>query len=1323
MQLSPHHKAINSYVPRLITKQLAVDATPITEPTAESFTAAILFADISGFTALTERLAQRGSAGAEELTHLLNNYFGQLVALITAHGGDVVKFAGDSMYAIWEIEDEDLATITRRAAQCGLETQQQLNNYEVTITADQGTDSLWLGMKIGIGVGNAVMMHVGGMFKRWEFLIAGPPLVQMSRAEGQAEAGDVILSAEAWALVQAHGYGEAVEDEYMRLTAIHDTLPLRALDHTDLIPSEEVEAAMLVYIPAAIRTRLIAGQSEWLAELRRVTVLFINVKGLDYSAAGVLEQAQTFMLAMQKALYHYEGSVNKLLVDDKGTSLIVALGLPPLAHEDDEIRGCRTALEMQEGLNELGLLSSIGIATGRVYCGPVGSDLRREYTMIGDLVNLAARLMQAADGGILCDAATATVSMPDMPFEHLDPIHVKGKAELIDIYRPLAITSTPGRVAPLQKAVPLQTDLVGHHEEQAFLKEQLHRLESGQGSVVLLEGEAGIGKSQLVDNLLEQAQTEGFSTIVAQASAIEKYTPYYPWRSVFNQYFGLDDEILADDPAAMQAQILERLTDQADLAPLLNPLLPVTFPDNKTTASLVDAVRSKRTHDLLVRILQWQVDQAPTLLVLEDAHWLDSASWALIWRGSRELQGVLCLITTRPPDEPQPAEYLQLRAAAREAAGDDIIRHFPLDTLAWEDAAVLVCRRLGVDRLSEQVAEYIRSRANGHPFFSEELAGVLQDRGLIQVVAGEARLASPSESLESIQLPDSAQGALHSRVDRLPPIEQLMLKTASVIGATFSLDLLKAIYPFPSSSEQQLDDLATLQNLGLIVTVPSASSSESQQVFGFKPSIIQEVVYNLMLFDQRQQLHGAIGTWYEATYADDLSPIYSLLAYHWSHAAEDHPESPSLVTKAVDYLYQAGRQAVRSYANQEAVGFCQQALDLLNLLPDTPEHRERELTILLTLGPSLLAIKGFAAPEVEQVYERARALCQESEDTSQRFSVLRGLWQFYLVRGALQTALELAEQLLQLASKLNQPALFPESYRALGETRLMLGDFARARSYLDQGIACYAPGTFSHGENPGVVCSSFAGWTLWQLGYPDQALKRNQEALALALELSHPFSLVLAYFFSAALHLYRGEVQAVQEQTEKMVALSIEHGFGLLVLVGSILNGWALVKGGQGEEGLTQMRQNLEACHATGSELLLPYFLSLMAEVCADMNQPGEGLGALVEAQRTLTRTGERLCEAELPRLKGELLRLQGVSEIEVEECFREAIAISRSQGAKSRELRVVVSLSRLYIEQGRQDEGGQMLAEIYGWFTEGFETADLQEAKALLDALDSRSI
>jgi class 3 adenylate cyclase len=511
-----------SYVPALTLNRIAANPAPLVVPQHENFPAAVLFADISGFTALAEHLGKQGPAGAEELGGILNDYFGQLTALIVEHGGDVVKFAGDALLAVWPVDGgsgQDARSATLRAAQCGLVAQKELSNYQVSTGAR-------LSMRMAIGMGNATIMYVGGSFGRWELLIAGEPILQVSLAEKQAKPGQVVLSSEAWALVQDACTGTPLKADNgsVQLDAIRSLLAPRPLS----IPNMEAQAdaALRSYIPGAILARLSAGQgtggsemisADWLAELRRVSVIFINLP--DFSRDLPLEQAQTVMRRMQKTLYHYEGSVNKLSVDDKGVTLLAALGLPPLAHEDDATRAALVALEIRDALQKLGVRSAIGIATGQAFCGAVGSELRREYTMIGDVVNLAARLMQAASDTILCSPSTYQASQDDITFDELPAITVKGKAEPIVVYRPTGEKKT---------AIKLQSEIVGRRAEREALGEGIQTLlRGGMGvNVFVIEGEAGIGKSRLVDDIRRQADALGVITYSGSGEPIEKSTPY-----------------------------------------------------------------------------------------------------------------------------------------------------------------------------------------------------------------------------------------------------------------------------------------------------------------------------------------------------------------------------------------------------------------------------------------------------------------------------------------------------------------------------------------------------------------------------------------------------------------------------------------------------------------------------------------------------------------------------------------------------------------------------------------------------------------------------
>ena len=604
----------------------------------EVLEAAALFADISGFTTLTGCLAALGARGSEELSGALNAYFDRLIEDITCHGGDVVKMAGDALIALWTVPPgETLALATLRAARCGQLVQETLQDHEVV-------EGIRLSSKVGIGVGEVTALFVGGDRQRRELLLAGSPLIQMGRAEQQAKPGDVILSNEAWSLLGEGSVGEPLEEGCVRLRRARAIEP-RALPACRSGP--EQESIIRAFIPGAIRDRLDAGQTAWLAELRRLTVLFVNLPPSDLDRPDALARAREIVGTIQRALYEHEGSLNKLSVDEKGTMAIAAMGLPPLAHRDDARRGVKAALAIRRALEGLGVACSVGVATGRVYCGEVGNARRREYTIIGRVVNLAARLMQAAkdDHGVLCDEETARACRDCFAFEALPPRHLKNIEGLVPVFRPID-------ELPILKG-PRST--IGRRAERAALLGRLDALRAGRGSLVVLEGEPGIGKSQLIGELIDRAESLGVAVLVGAADSIERSSPYHAWRPLFQSLF---ESIEACDDEARLDRIREWLGDDPDrqlLAPLLGAVLPLDLPESELTAAMTGQVRADNTNDLLLGLLRRASASRPTLLVIDDAHWLDSASWALTLKVAKEAGEAMLVVASRPKSRPSPS--------------------------------------------------------------------------------------------------------------------------------------------------------------------------------------------------------------------------------------------------------------------------------------------------------------------------------------------------------------------------------------------------------------------------------------------------------------------------------------------------------------------------------------------------------------------------------------------------------------------------------------------------------------------------------------------
>jgi predicted ATPase len=575
------------------------------------------------------------------------------------------------------------------------------------------------------------------------------------------------------------------------------------------------------------------------------------------------------------------------------------------------------------------------------------------------------------------------------------------------------------------------------------------------------------------------------------------------------------------------------------------------------------------------------------------------------------------------------------------------------------------------------------------------------------------------------RVPDTLQQLIERQSERLSAEERRVLEVASVVGMEFSAAAVAAgLATEVEAVEERCEGLA---HQGRFVRASGTAEWPDGTVatrYSFLHALYQEVLYTRLPAGRRRRLHQRIGEREEQAYGERAREIATELAVHFERGHDYH--------KAVQYLHHAGENAVRRSANGEAITHLTTALALLNTLPDTHARAHQELTLQVALGVPLQAIRGFASPEVKAVYTRARELCHQVGETHQLFPVLFGLRRFYDVRGEYLAARGLAEQLLGLAQREHDPALLAEAHWALGSTLFSLGEFGAARVHLEQSLTLYdtqrhhAPEFFYGGTERGVVGLSFVALVLWHLGYPDQARQKSAAAQTLAQEVSHPFSVAGVRALTAMTHQLRRERALTQEWAEAALALAREHGFPLWVAHGTVLRGWALAEQGQGKEGSAQIRQGLAAYRATGAEWVRSFILLLLAEACGKAGQAEEGLVTLAEALTVADKTEERFYEAELYRLKGELMlqaKVQGLkSQVgeDAETCFQKAIEIARRQQAKSLELRAVMSLSRLWHPQGKSAEAHKLLFEIYGWFTEGFDTKDLQEAKVLLEELSS---
>jgi len=629
-----------------------------------------------------------------------------------------------------------------------------------------------------------------------------------------------------------------------------------------------------------------------------------------------------------------------------------------------------------------------------------------------------------------------------------------------------------------------------------------------------------------------------------------------------------------------------------------------------------------------------------------------------------------------------------------------------LNRLERTHIEALVRRLVGGKRLPTEVETHIVTKTDGVPLYVEELTKMLLESELLKEDAEHYVLTG---SLSNASIPATLQDSLMARLDRLPEVREVA-QIGSVLGREFDYEMLQALTemdePILQSGLSQLVSHELLYQRG---RMPRAK-------FIFRHVLIRDAAYQSLLRRTRQRYHQRIGEVLEAHFVERVETQPELLAYHYTEAG--------LNEQALAYWQRAGQRANDHSAYQEALSHSTTGLTLLQTMPETLERHQQELPLQIAFGTASLIIKGHAAPEVEASYTRARVLCQELGNTQDVLRVLLGLWRFYAVRANVPLAQQLGDELLGLAERRDEAPLYVLAHYVVGVTYFQRGELVPARSHLEEGVACDTPTQrnaplFRTGQDPGVACRAFAAFPLWLLGYPDQALERAKDALALATELDDPFTTVFALDNAAITWQFRREAQAVYDHTDVAVTLSTEQEFPHWVAWGAILRGWALTTQGQCEEGLTEMRRGLTGWRDAGAEAFASHFLALLAEGYGYLDQVEEGLNALNEAIEVIERTGERWYEPEVHRLKGQLLLQQSDDNaIEAESCFQQALDVARHQQAKSLELRAATSLARLWQSQDKRQDATDLLAPVYGWFTEGFDTADLQEAKALLDEL-----
>ncbi|MEA3501160.1 MAG: adenylate/guanylate cyclase domain-containing protein, partial [Actinomycetota bacterium] len=1274
---------LGTYVPRFVAERLTTDPAPIPVPSTEAADGVCLFVDIAGFTPLTEELARLGAVGAEKMAEILNETFRPMLETCVAHGGEVVDFAGDAILVIWWAGVGGMGEAAIRATQCALSLQGLMAERTEVGAHD-------VSVRITATAGALNVLYLGGEGSRKYGTVVGAPIQRLAEIEGDAKRGAVGVGPEVVDLLESRYAGSTTDDGNLLLERLDMAVPFTAAERLSI--PDAAERGLREFVPEIVPLRLGAGRDEWLAEFRRITSVFVNLFGLHPGRPEDVEELHGIVRSIQSIVQRYEGSVHKIMDGDKGMVVLATFGLPPHSHEDDAARGVLAAVAIEDAAATRGLRSGIGISTGRVFSGPIGGELRRDYTIVGDAVNTAARLMQAAPDDILCDEPTAR-SFTSIDYEILEPIVVKGKADPVRVFRPEGDSQRP------LGATPGSASIVGRVAERRVLTGVLDRLETdGAGDAVFIEGEPGIGKTRLLQDFAERSEARGFRVLTGAGSAIETSTPYLAWRPVLGEILDLAD--VPDNKGSRRRHVLRWFRSKAlplDRAPLLNDVMGMELPEQAADAPSSDALRADAVRELVVDVIDAGIGNDPTVIILEDGHHFDTASWTLV-----------SAVRERTPN-------VAVAVGVRDIAGSSsdtvqgVIRII-LDKLDTEDTFELVQQRLGVTDLPPALREVISERAAGHPLFSEELAISLRDTGVIVVEEGTCRLTAPAAELKSLAIPETVQGVVISRIDRMTPGAQLLIKVAGVAGDAFNEEFLLQIHPTEDDPSAVHDAMAELEQRSFVV--PTGDG-----FYAFKHAVIRDVAYGSLPYAQRRRLHRAVAAFLESAGRTDPVRDAPLLGHHWLLAAGDGSDDLEALRHAEEYLTEAGRTAMRQGAFAEGGSFLRSALSCYERLPADGREPLRELGILQPLSTATFATNGWGSRVTLAAAERAFGVAEGLVDGSAIFPILWNLWISTHFSFATDRAVDLGDQLLEIAESEDDDELRLQAHHALWTTLIQVPVYPQALGHLDEGARLYRPEWHERhcaefgGHDPGSCAQRALALTLWATGHPDRAVTAGEEAVDLAQD--HAFSAMSARLALAFVQRERGDLDATEREAEALIDLAREQDLPANIDWASILVAW--VRGRRGNAAST-IDEISEIADRLG--MRDPGYLAMLVELLLGEGRWDEGLTLVDDLLVVVEEKDHRQYEADLHRLRGELLlgRASGEADrVEADEAMRRAVSVATSQGAVSFELRARMSLVRLHAGTDRADQEIDELRGTYGRFEEGFATADLVDAVALI--------
>ena len=1037
------------------------------------------------------------------------------------------------------------------------------------------------------------------------------------------------------------------------------------------------------------------------AERRRLSIMFCDLVG-STELSGQMDPEE---------LHHLTGEYQRVCTDVisyhggrvaqfQGDGILAYFGYPA-AHDDDAQRAVRAGLDIISAVARLratltpSMRVRVAVHTGLVVVGRSGGGLHsNSVEIVGEAPNVAARMQAIAQpGSVVVSAPTYRLIEGFFICRNLGATTLRGVALPVVLYE--VVEASELRTAFDRAIATGLTPFISREQEVARLIERWDQARNQTGQVVLLCGEAGIGKSRLVQILRERAATDAVMELECRCSSYFVNSALHPIIDLLERAL----QFQRDDDSHKKVIKLERALEQSgfnllETVPVFCSLLSLPQSDRYPSVAMTPRRQKQKTLEYLIAWLLSLAKRHPTRLIIEDLHWADPSTLELISSLiERVAEAHLLAVFIFRPDfvPPWPTR----------PNGTTI----NLGRLSRTASELMVAQITGAKQLPVEVIRSIVEKTEGVPLFIEELTRMILESGLLREQDDRYMLAGP---LPPLAIPSTLYDSLMARLDRLGTAKGVA-QLGATIGKEFSYELLHAISSLDEARlTGALNRLVAAEMLDQQLSTPHVS-------YSFRHALIRDAAYESLLRSTRREYHRRVAEALQERFAATIETQPELLANHFTEAG--------LSEWAIPYWQRAGQRALERSANQEAIRHLTKGLELLSGLAETPERLQQGVLMQTTLGTSLIAIKGFSSDEVEAVYARARALSERIGDTSQLFRVLWGLWLSYAARGEYRAALEIGEQCMRLAQVTGDVGLLLEAHHALGVGFVCIGNHIQGLEHLERTIGMYDPSRHRihsqiFGHDPAAVCLMHASWALWLLGYPDQALATGNKSVASARELSHPSTLATVAAFVACLQQMCGNVQAVEDLSKEAMSISAEHEFVYPRTMATILAGWASVQQGQVTEGIAQMRLGFDAFRAIGGVLLSSYFSGLLAQAYAADGRTDEPLKVLAAMDDDL----EPWWKAESHRLRGELIlkqsrqgNEQSERREEALEYFNQALAIARAQKAKSLELRAAMSLCRLSPRESKDAVAWGALEEVFSWFTEGYGTQDLQEAKALL--------